>query len=291
MSDSPHIHNVTLEDFESVVIQSSFKQPVLVDFWAEWCQPCKSLIPVLHKLAEEYQGAFILAKVNTDEQGDLAAQAGVKSLPTVKLFVEGKIVNEFMGALPESEVRKFLDPYIQSTSQNESEQILNDAIQAFSEGNEKEAMEMLNAALANDPQNVNLKINMAKLVANQNDFDSALALIDTLSDSEKEQQEVKQILSQIKLAKQLKDAPDPEELEQRIKDNPDDLDAFLQMSNYLIAGENYEAAITILMQIMQKDRTFNDDAGRKGLIAIFDMLGSDNPLVQKYRRKMFALLH
>ncbi len=287
MSDSPNIYNVTIEDFESLVIQNSFKQPVLVDFWADWCQPCQSLIPVLHKLAEEYQGAFTLAMVNSDEQGELAAQAGVKSLPTVKLFVDGRMVNEFMGALPESEVKKFLDPYIKT----ESDQILTAAFQAFGEGKEQEALEMLNTALANDPQNSKLKINIAKLVANQNDFDSAIALINTLSDEEKEQPEVKEILTQIKLANQLKDLGDPAELEQRINDNPDDLDALLQMSTYLNAGGNHEAAIKILMQIMMKDRSFNDGAGQKGLIEIFDMLGGENPLVQTYRRKMFTLLH
>ena len=287
MSDSPYIYNVTIEDFESLVIQNSFKQPVLVDFWADWCQPCQSLIPVLHKLAEEYQGAFTLAMVNSDEQGELAAQAGVKSLPTVKLFVDGQMVNEFMGALPESEVKKFLDPYIKT----ESDQILTAAFQAFGEGKEQEALEMLNTALANDPQNSKLKINIAKLVANQNDFDSAIALINTLTDEEKEQPEVKEILTQIKMANQLKDLGDPAELEQRINDNPDDLDALLQMSTYLNAGGNHEAAIKILMQIMMKDRSFNDGAGQKGLIEIFDMLGGENPLVQTYRRKMFTLLH
>lgn len=291
MSDSPYIHNVTNEDFESVVIQTSFQKPVLVDFWAEWCQPCQSLIPVLHKLAEEYKGDFILAKVNTDEQGDLAAQAGVKSLPTVKLFVDGKIVNEFMGALPESEVRKFLDPYVHSETQAQTEQVMNAAIEAYAEGKEQEAIDMLNAALANDPQNAKLKINMAKIVANQSDFDSATALLNTLTEEEKDQPEVKEILTQIKLADQLKNLGDPAELEQRIKDNPDDVDALFQMSSYLTAGSNYEAAIKILLQVMQKDRSYNDDAARKGLIEIFDMLGNENPLVQTYRRKMFTLLH
>jgi len=287
MSDSPYIHHVTAQDFQSVVIDNSFKQPVLVDFWADWCQPCQSLIPVLHKLAEEYNGAFVLAMVNSDEQGELAAQAGVRSLPTVKLFIDGQMVNEFMGALPESEVRKFLDPYIQS----ETDHILDDAIQAYTQGNQQEALDMLNAALANDPNNAKLKINIAKLVANQKDFDSATALIDTLSDEEKDLPEAKEILAHIKLAKKLQDAGDPKELEQRIKDNPDDLDALLQMSNYLTASENYEAAIELLMKVMQKDRSFNDDAARKGLIDIFDLLGNENPLVKANRRKMFTLLH
>ena len=287
MSDSPFIHNVTAEDFQSLVIDNSFKQPVLVDFWADWCNPCQMLMPVLAKLAEEYNGAFVLAKVNSDEQGELAAQAGVRSLPTVKLFVNGQIVDEFMGALPESEVRNFLDRHVQS----EAASVVNDAMIAYAEGREQDALEMLNNALANDPQNATLKINIAKLVANQGDYDSATALIDTLSPDEKDQPEVKELTTQIKLAAQLKDAGDPAELEQKLKDNPNDLDAMFKLSNVHIASGNYETAIEMLLAIMQKDRSFNDDAGRKGLIDIFDLLGNQNPLVQKYRRKMFTLLH
>jgi putative thioredoxin len=289
MSDSPYIHNVTLENFQTDVIESSFKQPVLVDFWAPWCNPCQTLIPILTQLAEEYNGAFMLAKVNTDEQGELAAQAGVRSLPTVKLFVDGKSVNEFMGALPESEVRKFLSPYIRT----ESDQVLELAIDAFNEGRQQDALDMLNSALAKDPANARLKINIAKLLTNQNDLESASALVDSLSDEQKSEveAEVKEIQAHIKLANKLKAMGDPNELRQRLKSNPDDLDAMLKMSDVLSAGGKYEDAIGLLLKIMQKDRNFNDDAGRKGLLEIFELLGSDNPLTRTYRRRMFTLLH
>jgi putative thioredoxin len=288
MSDSPYIHdNVTAENFHDLVIENSFKQPVLVDFWAAWCNPCQMLMPVLAKLADEYKGAFILAKVNSDEQGELAAQAGVRSLPSVKLIINGQIVDEFMGALPESEVRKFLDKHIES----ESDKILQTAMIAYSEGRQEEALGMLNTALAEDPQNAELKINVAKLVANQGDHDSAQALLDSLSMADKELPAAKELAAQLRLASQLKDAGDPAELEQRLQQNPDDLDALYKLSNIYIATSNYEAAFESLLRIMQKDRNFNDDAGRKGLLDLFDILGADNPLVSKYRRKMFTLLH
>jgi len=288
MSDSPYIHdNVTAENFHDLVIENSFKQPVLVDFWAAWCNPCQMLMPVLAKLADEYKGAFILAKVNSDEQGELAAQAGVRSLPSVKLIINGQIVDEFMGALPESEVRKFLDKHIES----ESDKILQTAMIAYSEGRQEEALGMLNAALADDPQNAELKINVAKLVANQGDNDSAQALLDSLSMTDKELPAAKELAAQLRLASQIKDAGDPAELEQRLQQNPDDLDALYKLSNIYIATSNHEAAFESLLRIMQKDRSFNDDAGRKGLLDLFDILGADNPLVSKYRRKMFTLLH
>lgn len=287
MSDSPFIHNVTTETFQSLVIENSFKQPVLVDFWADWCNPCQALIPVLTQLAEEYQGAFILAKVNSDEQGELAAQAGVRSLPTVKLFINGQIVNEFMGALPESEVRKFLDPYIQT----ESDLVINDAMAAFQQGREQEALEMLNKALADDPKNARLKINIAHLVANQGDHDSAMALLDSLTDEEADQPEARELKAQLKLASQVKEAGDPAELEQRLSDNPDDLEALLKMSNVKSAMGDYESALEMLLSLMQKDSSFDDGAARKGLLDLFELLGGDNPLTKTYRRKMFTLLH
>lgn len=287
MSDSPFIHNVTAETFQSLVIENSFKQPVLVDFWADWCNPCQALIPVLTQLAEEYQGAFILAKVNSDEQGELAAQAGVRSLPTVKLFINGQIVNEFMGALPESEVRKFLDPYIQT----ESDLVINEAMAAFQQGREQDALEMLNKALADDPKNAKLKINIARLVANQGDHDSAMALLDSLTDEEADQPEARELKAQLKLASQVKEAGDPAELERRLQENPDDLEAILKMSNVKSAMGDYESALEMLLSLMQKDSGFSDGAARKGLLDLFEMLGGDNPLTKAYRRKMFTLLH
>ena len=288
MSDSRYIHdNVTAETFQSLVIENSFKQPVLVDFWAAWCNPCQMLMPVLAKLADEYKGAFILAKVNSDEQGEIAAQAGVRSLPTVKLIVNGQIVDEFMGALPESEVRKFLDKHVES----QSNKVLQSAMIAYSEGRPDEALATLNDALAEDPQNAELKINVAKLVADQGDHDSAMALLDSLDSVDRELAAAKELSAQLRVARQLKEAGDPAELEQRLEQNPDDLDALYKLSNIYIAGSNYEAAFDALLRIMQKDRSFNDDAGRKGLLDLFDILGSDNPLVQKYRRRMFTLLH
>ncbi len=288
MSDSPFVRNVTAETFQQEVIEASFQQPVLVDFWAEWCNPCQMLVPVLTRLAEEYQGAFILAKVNTDEQRELAAQAGVRSLPTVKLFVDGQIVNEFMGALPEAEVRKFLEPYLQGGAANE---VLEAAQQAFDSGRDEEGLEILNQALAEDPENATLKFNIARISANRGDYDSAQALLDSLPPEQRDKDEVRELQAQIRLAKELENIGDPNELKQRIEQNPDDLDAQLKMSHYLTAQGQYEAAMELLLNIMKKDRSFGDDAGRKGLLDLFELLGADHPLTKTWRRKMFSLLH
>src|SRR5210317_1052798 len=149
MSDSPFIHDVGVENFQALVLESSFKQPVLVDFWADWCQPCKTVMPLLAKLAEEYNGKFHLARVDTESQQQLAAHFQIKSLPTMKLFVNGQQVDERMGALPEGEIRAFIDQYITS----ESDEIMAAAQQANLEGRTQDALDLMNQALAKDPDN------------------------------------------------------------------------------------------------------------------------------------------
>lgn len=157
MSESPYIHNVGMQNFQQLVLEKSMAKPVLVDFWADWCQPCQTIMPMLTKLAEEYGGKFELAKVNADAEQELAAHFGIKSLPTMKLFYQGQLVDERMGALPESEIRAMLDKHIVS----ETDQLMQAAMSAYQQGQTEAALEMLNQALAKDPDNAELKVTIA----------------------------------------------------------------------------------------------------------------------------------
>ena len=287
MSESPYIHSVSSQDFQALVIENSLKQPVLVDFWADWCEPCKALMPVLAKLADEYAGKFILAKVDTEKEQALAAHFGIKSLPTMKLFVNGKIAGERTGVIPESEIRAFIDAFITSESDN----IMGAAMQALSEGRAEDALLLMNQALAKDPENAELKINIASVVLAQGDRDSALTLLDSLSDEDNKKDEAVKLRAEIKLAKRLEDMPPLEEIEQRLSADPNNLEALLQKSHHLTANSSYDEAMECLLKIMTIDRQFDDDIGRTSLISLFDMLGGEHPSVQKYRRKMFTLMH
>jgi len=287
MSESAFIHNVGAQDFQALVIENSYKQPVLIDFWADWCEPCKSLAPVLAKLAEEYKGKFILAKVDTEKEQELAAHFGIKSLPTMKVIFNGQIAGERVGAVPESEIRALIDPLIVT----ESDKIMAAAMAAQDEGRTQDALDLMNQALANDPANLDLKINIAKLVLLQGDMKSASALLDSLSDEESKNEEAVKLLAKINMANQLEGLPPIERIEQRLADNPKDLEALLDKSHHLSGSGLYGEAMEILLQIMTIDRQFQDDAGRKGLLALFDMLGGEHADVQKYRRKLFTLLH
>jgi len=287
MSESPYIHNVGMQNFQAMVLENSMNQPVLVDFWADWCQPCKTLMPILAKLADEYAGKFILAKVNSDEEKELAAHFGIKSLPTMKLFVQGQMVDERMGVIPESEIRAFVDKHITS----EADELMAAAMTAHDEGRTGEALQIMNQALAGDPENADLKIQIAELVHSQGDIDSSLALLDTLNEEDSQKEGAVKLRAQINMAAQVAGLPDLNDIEQRLAQNPQDLEALQQKSHHLSAQGDYENAMECLLTIMRVDRSFDEDAGRKGLLSIFDMLGGEHPSVQKYRRKLFTLLH
>jgi len=287
MSESPYIHNVGMQNFQQLVLEKSINKPVLVDFWADWCQPCQSIMPMLAKLAEEYDGKFELAKVNADDEQELAAHFGIKSLPTMKLFFQGQLVDERMGAVAESEIRAMLDKHIVS----ESDKFMQAAMTAYQQGQTEQALEMLNHALENDPDNAQLKVTIAQMVYAQEDSKSALALLDSLDQEGNKLDAAIKLRAEINLAAQLADIPALDEIEQRLAANPKDLEALLQKSRHMTAQGDIENAMECLLTILRSDRGFEDDAGRNGLLELFDMLGGEHPSVQKYRRKLFTLLH
>ncbi len=287
MSESPYIHNVSMQNFQNLVLENSINKPVLVDFWADWCQPCQTIMPMLAKLTEEYDGKFELAKVNADQEQELAAHFGIKSLPTMKLFYQGQIVDERMGAVPESDVRAMIDKHIVS----ESDQLVQAAMMAYQQGHTKEALEVLNNALAKDPDNAELKVTIAQIVYGEGDGESALALLDSLDSEGNNLDAAIKLRAEIKLAEQLADLPDLDDIEQRLSQNPNDLAALLQKSRHLTVQEDYDNAMECLLTVMRTDRSYEDDAGRTSLLELFDLLGGEHPSVQKYRRKLFTLLH
>jgi putative thioredoxin len=276
-----------MQNFQNLVLENSINKPVLVDFWADWCQPCQTIMPMLAKLAEEYAGKFELAKVNADEEQELAAHFGIKSLPTMKLFYQGQIVDERMGAVPESDIRAMIDKHIVS----ESDQLVQAAMMAYQQGHTAQALEVLNNALAKDPDNAELKVTIAQMVYGEGDSESAVTLLDSLDSEGSQLDAAIKLRAEIKLAEQLADLPDLGEIEQRLAQNPNDLDALLQKSRHLTAQGDYDNAMECLLTIIRTDRSFDDDAGRTSLLELFDLLGGEHPSVQKYRRKLFTLLH
>ncbi|MGD8907723.1 MAG: thioredoxin [Chromatiales bacterium] len=287
MADSSFIYDVTVENFQQVVLQTSMSRPVLVDFWAEWCNPCKALMPTLAKLADEYQGKFILAKVNTEEQQQLAAHFGIRSIPCVKLFLKGEMADEFMGALPEAEVRSFIDKYIP----RQSDAILAEAEQRLLQGDADGAGALIQQAAQMDPASPRVMLSNARYLATVGRLEEAEQQINALPDEEKNNPEVAAMLARMQFDRSSAGTPPLEALEQRLQANPADSEALHQLASHKIMQNDLEGALELLLTLMQKDRDYGDDVARKDMLRIFDMLGGQGDLVKRYRNRMFNILH
>jgi putative thioredoxin len=278
---SIHDYDVTVADFDDKVIAASRHAPVVVDFWAEWCQPCKILKPILEKLAAEYGGRFILAKVNSDENQELALRYGVRGIPAVKAFVDGEYVDEFTGALPESQVREFIDSLIPSPA----EPLRRDALAAHSRGDLETARKLLARAIELDPRNETAYLDYVELCLEAGVLDEARQLLDALRDRARDRFRVEALDAQLKLAEGGANS-DPTELRARVDADPADLDARLQLANALALARDYRSAFEQLLEIVRRDRHWNDDAGRKTMLTLFNLLAAQpdlDDLVREYR--------
>ncbi len=287
MSESPYVFEVTQHNFAAVVVENSQRAPVLVDFWADWCQPCKTLTPILTKLAQEYRGGFILAKINADAEQALAGHFQVRSLPTVMVVWQGQIVDQLVGVQPESTYREAIDRYRTSPDELIMEQV--DLL--WQRGRQQQAVELLREALKQEPDNVELKVALADKLLQLDRGEDARALLESLPAEERDRQPASGLLARLRFADLAQGAPDLAALEAKVRADPADSAARRQLAaRYVLAGA-YEAALEQFMDLMRRDPQFEDEAGRKGLIAIFEMLGNEHPLVITYRRRMFSLLH
>lgn len=285
MAESPYIVDVTAENFARV-IETSYQVPVLIDFWADWCQPCKMLMPVLAQLADAYAGQFLLAKLNTEEQQELAAQFGIRSIPTVKLFRNGQAVDEFMGALPENEIRAFLDKHIP----RESDALVDRALQALRQGENEAALQLLQQVQKTDGGNPRLMPALARAQLATGDVAGATATLDALPPDQHNEPDVAALRSQLYFGEILREAPSTEALEQRLSADRGDSEARYQLAARKVVDQEFEDALELLLELMRRDRSYGEDAARQAMVKLFDLLG-DDPLVARYRGRMASLLY
>ncbi len=287
MAESPYVVKVTAETFNDVVIEGSRERPILVDFWADWCAPCRMLMPLLAKLADDYAGKLIVAKVNTEEERDLAMQFGIRSLPTVQLFKDGQPVDQFMGALPETQIRDFLERHLP----RESDQVLARFQGLLAAGDLDGAASLLEQARTTDPENPRLLLAEASLKAASGDVVGAEEMLQRLPLELVSDPEVAALKGQVSFAALLHDAPPEDVLKDRIKANPTDSEARYQLAAHRATHGDFEAALEELLDLLKRDRAYGDDAARKGMLMIFDMLGGDGELVSRYRSSMLNALY
>jgi len=280
-----HSIDVGSANFRDVVLEGSKQGPVIIDFWAPWCGPCQVLRPILEKLAAEYAGKFTLAKINSDENQEIAAEFGVRGIPAVKAVVDGRMVAEFTGALPESQVRAFIERVIPSPS----ELARKHARTVMESGQHSEALALLEQALALDSRNEAAKVDKLETLVALDRIAEANALLDTLDLLTLDEPRVATLKAQIGFS--ASGSEDPAALVARIEKNADDLAARLELARHHVRAQAFEPALQQLLEIIRRDRKFGDDAGRRTMLEIFHLLGTDSELVGKYRRMLASALY
>ena len=276
--------------FDADVLAVSHQVPVLADFWAPWCGPCNVLGPLLEKLEAQAQGRIRLVKINADENAQLCAEYGVRSLPTVVAFVDGAPVDQFVGALPEGQLREFIDRIVP----NPAEMARRVAREALVEGKPAIARDALQAALALDPAHDDVRLDLADVLLGMGDFEGARAELALLSPRTAASGDARlaALNTRIAAAEQASHLPPAQALLARVQADPGNLQARLDLANRYLADRAYAPALQALLDIVQHDRTFGDDAARKSMLAIFDVLSETDPAtVATWRRKLSAALN
>jgi putative thioredoxin len=278
--------DTTLSSFERDVIEASMEVPVLVDFWAPWCGPCKSLGPVLERLEREYGGRWRLVKVNSDTNPELVASFELKSIPYAVAFVDGNAVAQFLGAQPEAYVRAFLDRIIPNPGALEHR----GARDALVQGQLAVAEDLLKNAIALDPANDGARIDMVRLLLDRGDVAGARAHYGLLSPRAGEQSIFATVKARMDAAEVAATLPPANVLERRVRIDGNDLRARLELAELHIAGQEYAPALEQLLEIARRDRAFEDDIGRRKMLEVFDIAAEHAELVADYRARLSTIL-
>lgn len=289
-ADADLIKNATTATFAKDVIEASKAALVLVDFWAAWCGPCKQLTPMLEKLVRGYKGKVKLVKVNVDENQALAGQLRVQSLPTVYAFRDGRPLDGFMGAQPESTVKAFIDRLVAEDAGDDIDAALQHAAQALEGGDLQTAAETYAAILQQEPQNVAALAGLAKCYLKSGDIERAEQTIGLVPPDKRDSSAVSGVRAALELARNAGKAGDLGALKAKVAANPADHQARIDLATALAASGAKTEALDQLLDSVRRDRKWNEEAARKQLVQLFDAWGPKDPATLEGRRRLSSIL-
>jgi putative thioredoxin len=278
------------QGFMADVIEASRQQPVVVDFWAPWCGPCKTLGPMLEKGVRGSGGKVRMVKINIDEHPGVAGQLGVRSIPAVYAFDKGRPVDGFTGAIPESQIKLFLDRLAGATSAEDINALLEQAAESLTLEDIGGAAQAYMAVLQIDPANTKAIAGMARIAINAGEPDEARAILEMVPEEKKNDADIQGVRAALELAGKAADAGDKDELKSKVDSNPNDLQARFDYAEALSARGDLEAASEQLLAIIERQRDWNEDAARQQLFKIFDAAGPTSDIAKQGRRKLSAIL-
>jgi len=281
-----YVYEVDDSNILEKVVEESKKRVVVVDFWAEWCAPCKMLGPILENIAASFNGRVVVAKVNVDENQELAAQFGIRSIPSVKIFKDGAIAGEFVGVRTEQEIVQLLT----SLTGGEGDDVLSTAGELLEQGNTEEAASLYRSLLEENPGNAPARLGLARIELLNGEPDKARELLESIGEGEKEYDEACSLLALYDFNRICCEGGGYESVRSRLDTNPGDLDAAYALGCCYGSSGRYDEALSTFLDIVRKDRAFAEGKAKNAMIALFNVLGHDHELTRTYRGKLASEL-
>ena len=282
--------DINQDQFLEEVVEKSKTTPVLVDFWAPWCGPCKQLTPTLEKIVSKKNGKVILAKINVDENQGIASQLNIQSIPTVYGFVDGKPIDAFQGAQPESKIEVMVDKMIEATPGNEVPKLIGEAEQLFSDQKFEESLKAFESLVALDPGNSKIIAGLLRCMIQLKRFDDAGELYDSLDEKIIEEEEILKIKKLLDNTNKNNIEVFDKKLIDEVNANPKNMELRFKLANSYLTSSETEKGFDELLKIFEQNPNWNEEAAKKKLLEFFDLLGFNDPNVLKARKRLSSMM-